>query len=177
MNAIGKFMIVISLSLIFLSACASAQTAPPIDFKEPDPETYVRLIPVIREYFYLRKQSTLSGDTTPFFQRYPALAEGMETEKGINIESKHFAGMQDFDLVDGNFFPEYYEKIKISQNDTEWRVLVHGMGLYAYRDADGMINESGGEFKIVFLLQEKDDTFMIAQTDEVTLAEWKDFTP
>ena len=56
--------IIALLALTSLAACALVQTATvPVDptntgeYAEPDPETYVDFMPIIREYFHYRKQA------------------------------------------------------------------------------------------------------------------------
>ena len=128
-------------------------------------------MPVIREYFYLLKQAVLTGDPNLLFSRYHDLATGTDREKGINTEAQHITSMQSLAPFHGNIYPEYYESIKIKGSSTELEIMVHGMKLYLYQDADGSYDESGGEFKMVLYVRKEGDTWQIYRTDQVTLPE------
>jgi hypothetical protein len=110
---------------------------------------------------------------TAFYQRYPDLAVGTDLELGINMEPHLVESMHKLDPIDGNIFPEYYERLKIHEIDGEIHALLHGMELYSWQDKDGTYQESGGEFKIVLFLCQKEETWQVIGTDEVTLLEWK----
>jgi hypothetical protein len=160
-------------SLFLFTACATHKSKPADDFVEPDPETYVNLNTIIQEYFYLRKQAVLSGEMAAFYQRYPDLAVGTDLELGINMEAHLVESMHKFDPIDGNIFPQYYERLKIQEIGWEIHALLHGMELYSWQDKDGTYQESGGEFKTVLLLRQKEETWQVIGTDEVTLEEFK----
>jgi hypothetical protein len=172
-----KRKIILTIISLILSACVLIRPGDFHHFAEPEPETYVRLLPIVQEYFYYRKQAVLSGDLDSFYQRYPKLSEGADLERGINIEAHLVESFYALQPIDGNIHPEYYEKIKIKDLHADLQILVHGMELYLWQDPVGAFNESGGEFKLVLFLQHKGDTWQIVQTDEVTLAEWKSFRP
>jgi len=170
-----KHILLVGFFLLILAACTVIVQESNDGFADSEPEEYVRIMPVVREYFYLRKQAVITGDMTAFIQHYPQLSNGMDAETGINVEPLLVASMTSMGVIDGNLLPEYYESIKIRQHGTIWEVLAHGMELYLFEDQAGKLNESGGEFKIVLLMREENDAFEIYQTDEVTLPEWKDF--
>jgi hypothetical protein len=159
--------------LILLAACTPTKITGFEKFIEPEPATYVSLLPVVNEYFYLRKQATISGSIYAFYQRYPDLAHGPDLEQGINTEAHHVSGMRGLTPIDGNIFPEYYEPLRIFEEQGEIQVHLHGMEMYLWQDQDGNYNNSGGEFKIVLFLRQEDAGWQIYQTDEVTLQEWK----
>lgn len=167
----------ILLTFLFHSACTPDQTPDFSAFTNPDPQTYVSLMPIIREYFYLRKQAVLSGDPDPLLTRYPDLAAGADLEMGINIEAHHIASMQSLAPFDGNIHPEYYEPIRIKESGETMEILVHGMELYLWNNEDDTFNESGGEFKMVLTVRKEGNTWQIIKTDQVTLQEWKGFEP
>ena len=56
-------------------------------------------------------------------------------------------------------------------------ILTHGIELYLYRDAAGNFSQTGGEFKIVLYLRPEGEGWTLFRTNQVTLAEWKDFNP
>ena len=158
-------------------ACTPSGSTLASGFVEPNPATYVSLAPVLWKYFYHRKAAVLSGDLDAFYTLYPDLAAGADPEQGINAEAFHAAAYQGFDLLDGDVFPEYYEPFRVKTLPDQVHILVHGMELYLYQDAAGQLNQSGGEFKIVLYLRPDGEGWTLYRTDEVTLAEWKDFSP
>lgn len=157
-----------------LLCCSPTEVEENNDFAIPDPESYVRLMPYVREYFHLRKQAVINGNLNAFYERYPDLGKSSDRDQGINTEAYHVRNMQSLEPFDGNFFPEYYEKIKIHEMDGAVHVLVHGMEIYLWKNDKGMIDESGGEFKMVISLSKVGETWEIYETDEVTLREWKE---
>lgn len=134
-------------------------------------------MPALLEYFYLRKQAVLSGETEAFYKRLPDLEVNTNTERGINTESTFISNMHALSPVDGNIMPEFYEKIKISQSEEGIQVLVHGIELYTIINSRGEYSESGGEFKIKFSMRQAGKNWQIFKTDVVTLQEWKNFKP
>lgn len=162
-------------ALLILSACQPVEQVDMSEYIQPDPETYVSLMPVIREYFFYLKQAVITGEIDTFFQHYPELQTGVDLDQGINTAANHIASVQSLTPMDGNIFPEYYEKIKALQTGTGIEILVHGMELYIWKDAESVFQESGGEFKIVLHLRKEGDGWQVYRTDEVTLAEWRDF--
>lgn len=173
MNFHQKRIISIFLSISLLSACLPIKTIEFSEFKEPEPEIYVSIMPAVLEYFFFRKQAVLSGDLNTFYQRYPELEFGTDIEKGINTESRFISNMHGLDPIDGNIHPAYYEKIKVHQSETGVQVLIHGMELYLQKNAQGEFSESGGEFELVLFMRQEGDLWQVYQTDEVTLQEWK----
>jgi len=128
------------LSLLY--ACAPFNSVKSLAYAEPDPETYVSLLPPVLEYFHYRKQAVLTGDFQGFYTRYPDLEHNTNIESGINTESKLFSNMHAMAPFDCNILPEYYEKIKISQSENDVQVLVHGRG----------------EFKLVLYMRQHENT-------------------
>ncbi|MEA3327850.1 MAG: hypothetical protein U9R53_11190 [Chloroflexota bacterium] len=177
MNPRLRIITILFAAFSLLSACAPSNRSDSPTFTEPDPETYVSLMPPILEYFYHRKEAVLSGDLQAFYRRYPDLEHNTNFEKGINTESTLISSYHALAPFDGNIHPEYYEKIKISQSENGIRVLVHGMELYLLKNSQGKFGESGGEFKLVLFMRQEGDTWQVYQTDEVTLQEWQDFKP
>lgn len=165
--------------IILLVSCNQTQLEPtdPDSFIMPDPETYVMLMPAVREYFYYRKQAVISGEMDTFWSLYPNLKQDTDLSLGINTESSLVRSMQGLKPFDGNILPEYYEKIKVKSNGSEIQVLIHGMELYVWNNIPYQFDDSGGEFKIVLYLLEHSGGWTVTKTDEVTLAEWHDFTP
>lgn len=174
-------LVLVLLSLLALlipaSACTPAGSPPASGFIEPDPGDYVRLAPIVWEYFYHRKAAVLAGNLDAFYVRYPDLATGADPEQGINAEVFHVEAYQDFDLLDGDIFPAYYEPLQVRTLTDQVEILTHGMEMYLYRDAAGNLNQAGGEFKIVLTLRPDGDGWTLYHTDQVTLAEWKEFRP
>ncbi|MCD4674312.1 MAG: hypothetical protein K8R77_16745 [Anaerolineaceae bacterium] len=155
----------------------SSTPATTTDFIEPDSETFVSLMPTIKEYLYFRKKSVISGDTKDLWENFPELREGTDIEKGINSEEFIVANYQSLKPFDGNIFPEYYERFKVKVSNDGTEVLVHGMELYLWLDENNKFKDSGGEFKIVLYLHKKDSRWVVYKTDEVTISEWHQFSP
>lgn len=154
-------------------------TATPLaisDFSELDPETYVTLMPAIREYFYYRKQAVISGNTEELWQHYPGLSQDIDVEAGINAEGFHIQNYHGLKPFDGNILPEYYERLKINETPAGFEVLLHGMELYLWKDGNNF-DESGGEFKIVLYLRQEDAVWVVYKTDQVTQMEWNQSIP
>jgi hypothetical protein len=150
-----------------------------IGFTQPEPNTWVMLMPAVQEYFYYRKRAVAAGDIKILWEHYPELKNGADISKGINAEQSIVASYQGLKPFDGNVFPEEYEQIKVKMPDNEAEVLVHGMELYLWSDAKGNFTSSGGEFKIILYLKlkQRNDRWQLYKTDEVTMAEWHDFAP
>jgi hypothetical protein len=146
-------------------------------FVEPDPETYVRVLPAVLEYFYYRKKAMVAGNVEDLWAHYPELKNGVDAPKGINAESFFISNYQALKLFDGNISPEEYERFKVNGETDEIQVLVHGMELYLFLDEKGQYSESGGEFKIVLYLRIQDDGWEVFKTDEVMQDEWQQFNP
>lgn len=175
-----RFPVLVAL-IIFLSSCSPVQfhteTPNSAGFSEPNPETFVAIMPTVREYFYYRKQAVTANDIELFWAQYPELQNNVNIEQGINSEELTAKSYQSLNPFDGNISPEHYERIKVKVTDGQAEVLVHGMELYTYLDENNQLEESGGEFKIVLYMNMKSGRWVIYKTDEVTLGEWKDFSP
>jgi len=169
-----NFRVVVMISLIFLLACTPAADDRFTEFSKPDPEIYVELMPVIREYFYYRKQAVLKSEMDVLYDRYPALETDINIDQGINIEASQVHHMQSLAPFDGDIFPEYYEKIRVWEEEDEVQFLVHGMALYLFMNPEGLFSESEGEFMMVIYAKYQGGNWQISKTDEVTLGEWKD---
>lgn len=166
--------LIIFIIILICAACSQLQVGQSSEYITPDSETYLSLMPIVREYFYYRKQAVLNGDMTDFYQRYPDLAYGTDIEQGINFEGFHVENLAGLEVFDGNNFPEYYENLRIKKDVDEIQIKLHGMELYLWEDSEGKFKESGGEFKIVLFLRREWLGWEIYKTDEVTLQEWKD---
>ena len=179
MNKKSTLILVLCILLLSLILAACAATATPLvsGFEEPDPAEYVNLAPIVWEYFHRRKAAVLSGNLDAFYVRYPELILDAEPLQGINAEAFHAAGLQSFDLMDGDIFPEYYEPLRVKTLPDHVEILTHGVELYLHRDAAGSFNQTGGEFKIILYLRPDGEGWTLFRTHEVTLAEWKDFNP
>ena len=154
-------------------------TATPLDisdFSELDPETYVTLMPAIREYFYYRKQAVINGNTEELWQHYPELSQDIDVEAGINAEKFHIQNYQGLQPFDGNIFPEYYDRLIIHETPEGFEVLLHGMELYLWRDGNNF-DESGGEFIILLYLRLENEVWTVYKTDQVTMMEWHQSLP
>lgn len=146
-------------------------------FVEPEPELYVELMPAVREYFHYRKQAVISGSTSALFSRYPSLSLNADVPSGVNNEAFTVDNYRSLKPFDGNIHPEYYERMQVRMDGIKTEILLHGMELYLWRNETGSFDESGGEFKIILHMQRSDSGWEIAETDEVTQAEWLDFKP
>ena len=173
-----KYTLTLLLLLIVMSTvagCRGAGSPSTSGFDEPDPETYVRLAPVVWAYFHHRKAVALSGNLDAFYVQYPELATDADPLQGINAEAFHAAALQSFDLVDGDIFPEYYEPFRVRTLPYHIEILTHGMELYLYRDAAGNLGQTGGEFKIVLYLRPEGEGWTLFRTHQVTMDQWKDY--
>lgn len=147
-------------------------------FVEPDPDTWVMLMPAVREYFYYRKQAMLAGDVEVLWARYPELRNDADISKGINAEGSMISAYLGMKLFDGNVFPESYERIKVKAGEERAEVLVHGLELYLYRQEDGSFQDSGGEVWIdLYMRRSADRQWNVYKTDAVTDAEYGQFAP
>lgn len=168
------------VTLFFIIFCASCSPKPAsisTGFIEPDPETYVSILPVINEYFYHRKQAVITGNPEDLFTKYPELISDTNISKGINAEEFHITNYRNLHPIDGNIFPEYYEKIKIKIDNDKAEVLLHGMEIYLWSDENGEFKETGGEFKMIIAIHLVNGQWVIDKTDEVTQSEWSKFSP
>jgi hypothetical protein len=102
------------------------------EFMEPDPETYVMVLPAVLEYFYYRKKAMISGNVEELWTQYPELKSESDISKGINAEGFFISNYQGLKLFDGNIFPEEYERIKVKQK-LETHPLTPRGGATAYR--------------------------------------------
>jgi hypothetical protein len=155
----------------------TAAVGAPEGFAEPDPESYVMLMPAVRAYFYYRKQAVTGGDVKLLWAQFPALANGADPSTGVNAEATLVDGMQGLKPFDGNIFPEYYQRMQVRRSGDQAEVLLHGMELYLWADESGRFDDSGGEFKVILFLRLEGGKWVVYQTDEVTLAEWQGFAP
>ena len=147
------------------------------NFIQPEPETWAMLIPAVQEYLYYRKKAIVAHDINILWNRYPDLKSGADIPKGINAEGFIVSVYQGLKLIDGNVFPEGMEQIKVKLEGDRAEVLVHGIALFLWIDEKGNFTDSGGEFKVVLFLQQKNNQWDVYKTDEVTMVEWHDFSP
>jgi len=70
------------LFLILLSSCSQFEIGKTNDYVLPYPETYVRLMAYVRQYFYYRKQAVIQRDSSFCYDRYPRLKEGVDIGRG-----------------------------------------------------------------------------------------------
>ena len=162
------------------SAISNNPTSAPAStssFTEPDPETFVALMPALREYFYYRKQAVITSNIEELWTHFPELKNEIGIEQGINSEEFIVTNYQGLKPFDGNIFPEYYERFRIKSTNGQVEVFVHGMELYTWLDENNKFEDSGGEFKIVLTLHRKDGHWVVYKTDDVTMSEWQQFSP
>lgn len=142
-------------------------------FVEPDPTQWVEYSKPVREYMYYRTQAVVDNDINVLWNRYPALKEQVDNQKGINVEKFEVGSINEgFKLIDANFDMESYEPIKVDvKSEDEVVVLVHGSIVYVRDDFE----ESGGEYLIELNLQRTDSQWTVVKTDEYTLSEYKEW--
>jgi len=146
-------------------------------FSEPDPHTWVTIMPAIREYFYYRQKAIVSNNLEEFWIHYPELKSGMDVTKGINEEEFLVSNYQFLKPFDGNFFPEQYERIRVKIINDKAEVYVHGMELLLYVDENGDFQESGGEITIVLFMQKQNNRWLVYKTDRIQMSEPNPFAP
>jgi len=181
---------VLVVSIILFASCSPDNLSAPTSsssittssnisgFIEPDPGTFVALMPALREYFYYRKQAVITGNIEKLWAHFPELKNDVNFEKGINSEELIVTNYQSLKPFDGNVFPEHFERFKVKFiNEQQVEVLVHGIELYTWLDESHKFDDSGGEFKVVLYLHMKEGRWVVYKTDEVTLMEWQQFSP
>ena len=136
-------------------------------FSEPDPETWVKFMYIVREYFYYRKKAMVAGSAEILWKRYPELKQGIDISKRINSEGNTISNYQGLKPFDGNVEPEGYERMKVKLSGENAEVLVHGSELYLYRDEAGNFEDSGGELEIVLFLRKDGNQWTLYKTMEV----------
>lgn len=146
-----------------------------LGFIEPDPSTFVKILPSLVEYFYYKKQAMIAGDPEILWKRYPDLKQGEDIYTGINTEAWTIGIYNSLDPFDGNMIIEYYERFKVKDSGNQIEVFIHGLELYTFIN-DNKFQDSGGEFKIFITLVEQDGNLTVIKTDRVTQAEWQQFS-
>jgi hypothetical protein len=191
-----KILLLILIAII-LTSCATASPQPALEssipstqeistatpssingFVEPDPSTWVMLMPAVDEYFYYRKQAMIANDVEVLWAHYPELRNDVNISKGINAEGFLISSYQGLKLFDGNIFPEDYERIRVKLAGAKAEVLVHGLELYLFRDENGNFQDSGGEIWIdLYMTRLGNNRWYVYKTDAVTDAEYSQFSP
>jgi hypothetical protein len=137
-------------------------------FTDPNPETWVMLMPAVREYLYYRKKAVIAGNVEVLWTQYPELKDGADFSKGINAEEFFINNMQGLKPFDGNIFPEYYERMKVNILGETAEVLVHWLELYLYVDETGRFEDSGGEFRVIIFLRHQDNQWTVYKTHDIS---------
>jgi hypothetical protein len=137
-------------------------------YPELDPETWVKVMPAVREYLYFRKKSIIAGNVEILWKQYPELKQGVDFSKGINSEEHTISNFQVLKPFDGNVTPEFYEKIKVILSDEHAQVLIHGWELYLYHDEAGKFDDTGGELKMVLFLRNEGNRWTVYKTIDVS---------
>ena len=137
-------------------------------FIDPNPETWVMLMPAVREYLYYRKKAVIAGNVEVLWEQYPELKVETDFSQGINAEEFFINNMQGLKPFDGNIFPEYYEQMKVNVLGKSAEVLIHGMELYLYIDETGKFEDSGGEFRIIIFLRHQDNQWTVYKTHDIS---------
>lgn len=176
------FVYLPTLTATPVTPTATVESPPPStatnsEFIEPEPDVYVSVLPAVLKYFYYRKQAIISRNVEGIWEEYPELRTDTDNLKGINAEGFLVSVYQGLKLLDGNIFPEYYDRMKVKIQGDEMEVLLHGMELYLFQDPYQQFSDSGGEFKIILFLRMKDGVWDVFKTDEVMPAEWHEFSP
>jgi len=139
-----------------------------LGFIEPDPETWVLFMHVVREYLYYRKLAVIAGDVEVLWKRYPALKNGVDVAKGVNAEEFFIKNMQIIKPFDGNISPEGYERMKVKVSGETAEVLIHRMELYLCLDEYGKFEDSGGEFKEILFLIRQGNQWTVEKTQDIS---------
>ncbi len=146
-------------------------------FSVPDPQTWVMLMPVVREYFYYRQKAIYSNDIEELWMRYPELKNEIDIERGVNAEEFLVTNYQGLKPFDGNFFPEHYERIRVKLENDKAEIYVHGIELFLYLDENENFQESGGEIKIILFVRKQNNRWVVYKTDRINLGEPNPFSP
>ena len=140
-----------------------------VGFTDPNPETWVMLMPEVREYLYYRKKAVIAGNVEVLWTQYPELKDGADfSTKGINAEEFFINNMQVLKPFDGNIFPEYYERMKVNVLGETAEVLVHGLELYLFVDETGGFEDSGREFRMIIFLRHQDNQWTVYKTHDIS---------
>jgi hypothetical protein len=98
--------------------------------------------------------------------------------QGINAEELIVGNYKSLKPIDGNIFPQQYERFKIKFIDKDLvEVFVHGMELYTWISEGNKFDECGGEFQVVLYLRLQNNKWKVYRTDQVTMSEWYQFSP
>jgi hypothetical protein len=155
-------------------------TATPIsakDFFEPDSRTWVEMMPAVREYFYYRRKAITSNNIEILWAHYPELKNEKDCSQGINCEEFLITNYQGLKPIDGNFFPEKYERIKVNIVNDKAEVFIHGLELFLWIDEDGNFQNTGGEILIILFMQQKNNSWVVYKTDWIQMNEKNPFAP
>lgn len=125
-------------------------------------------MPVVDEYFEVRKQALLSGDVTVLHKRYPELAQGTDLKAGINTEAFMIEQSRSLKMLDETLDLDYYEPIRAHKDGQTAIVVIHGQASYLYPDE----THSVGEFHLTLTLRQQNGAWTVTQTDEKTLEEF-----
>ena len=134
-------------------------------------------MPAVREYFYYRQKAIISNDIDKLWTHFPELQNGVDLDKGINREEFVVSIYQDLKPIDGNFFPEQYERIRVKIVNDKAEVYVHGIELLLWVDENGNFEDSGGEIKIILYMQKQNNRWIVYKTDQIRMGEQNPFAP
>lgn len=150
-----------------IAAAVIVSCAPTPRVTPAPPETEAALRPIVVEYFELRREANLAGDPSVLLDRHPALGTGEDRERGINVEpweatSRTRVGRLEYEM-------ERYEPLAYWVHEAGLvEVVVHGL----YRSDQ----RGSGEFKVSLYFEERDSSWKLIRSDEVTLPEYHDQT-
>lgn len=140
-------------------------------FGTPAPAAAVALLPAVREYCYYLKKAILAGDVGVLWARYPALRSHAERSAGAgtNTEAYWVDLYRPLHPFDADISPEAYAPIVVKLAGDRADVAVHGW-LSLLRpgyDSAGkeFFAESGAEFRVTLLLQRRQGTWTVVQTE------------
>lgn len=184
-----RLSLLVGLLLGLLVACSpwptrvarpAAWPCLPRGFATPAPDTWNRIMPQVRAYFYYRKQAVLRGDIRVLWEQYPALAQGQDPTRGINAEADEVAAYirDGRPPVDGQIALTAYEPLRVRRQGDRWQVFVHGWEEYWYPRPQGGLDISGQEFLLLLTFQEHEEgLWRLQRTDAVTLQEYHQCRP
>jgi hypothetical protein len=161
---------------LFLAGCGvrtGTNPIPPLPVGAPaglqaiTPEQLVAFRPVVRRYFYYRKQVVITGDVTILHREYPDLKQATDVRAGINAEP-NLVTAWGRDIVDGNVELEHYARFLVRQDGDKAVLLINGLEEYLHKN----FTDSGGQLQLLLFLERRDGLWTVVKTDETTLAEY-----
>lgn len=129
---------------------------------------YPGIVSAVRDYYDRYRDALLSCDIDRLWRHYPDLTQGMDPERGVNIERVQVTSACAQGYTSASFELEAYAPLRVDPHGADADVSIHGLELYV----DRREMSSGGEFLVTLSLRLGHDGWSVVRTDEVTLGEY-----